>query len=170
MQEYSMKQTLKYIIPCVVILVPVIIYALFSEFTCNQKNCNNFHIRGGDYCTEHTCEENGCTSKKSSGLLVCYYHFEQNLEADSEEENITLTNLQITAIRKVVDEYCDNLISKQSSILAINILNDTPETTSISITYNCNVVRKDSDVNPATIYVGEDSDGNYKVESLLYDE
>ena len=70
----------------------------------------------------------------------------------------------------MVDEYCNKLVSKHSNILAINIINDTPNIiTQSSLTYDCNVVLDNDDTNLGTIYVLISRDGTFKVNKLLYD-
>lgn len=87
-----------------------------------------------------------------------------------EEDRLELTDSQISEIKQVVKEYTDNLMEKQDNILAVNLLGDVPSSVyKTGITFNCNVVRTDSDTNLATIYIVMNSDGSFKVQSLMYD-
>lgn len=61
-------------------------------------------------------------------------------------------------------------MSKHSNILEINLLTDEPETGTIYITYRCNVVRKDSGTNLATIYITMQDSGTFRVMELEYDK
>ena len=148
-----------------------------AENVCQADECNNlciiYRIANskfyGVYCEEHTCIEQDCYSGREIGNnKYCTYH---KLKYEQEEQNkIKLSASQITIIREIVDEYCELLISKHSNILAVNIINDIPETSSLYIKYYCNVVRKDSNINPATIYITIEEDGSFKVDNLEYDE
>ena len=81
-----------------------------------------------------------------------------------------MTDSQIEQSKIVVENYIKTLISKQSDILSINIINDIPETTTLYIKYRCNVVRKNDDTNLATIYVlFDDKNGSFHIERLEYD-
>ena len=123
--------------------------------------------KNGNYCIDHTCSVDGYTAQKSIGSLECYYH----LNNYQEENKIDLTDSQIKQARIVVEDYIKTLMSKQSDILSVNIINDIPETTTLYIKYRCNVVRKNDDTNLATIYVSlDDKDNSFKVDGLEYDE
>ncbi len=144
---------------------------------CKVENCDNVPQKENlghgiynysDYCEEHTCQEDGCQSEKNSSDTYCSFHAEQ--QAINEEKSLKLTNQQINEAKKVVDQYCRNLMSKHSYIGGINIINDTPETTETLIMFRCNVVRDDSNVNLATIYVKLQDDGTFKVDELKYDK
>ena len=140
---------------------------------CKVEGCNNPCKDIGtdyllyvyyDYCVEHACEEDGCGSEKESSEKYCTIHKKKH--ALEERNSIKLSDSQVKQARKVVDEYCDNLLSKHSNILAVNIINDRPETTPTSILFDCNVVREDSDVNLATIYVSLQENGSFKFDRL----
>lgn len=147
---------------------------------CKVKNCNNpcikYRVSNSYYyancCEEHKCIENDCYECIELGEFSdgkhCTYHLSQiNYQ---EENKIILTDSQIQESKKVVDEYCDLLMSKQSNIISINFTEDTPEIGTIYIMYHCNVVREDSKINPATIFVIMDNEEKFKVLSLDYDE
>lgn len=152
-----------------VMLVILIVVAVFDN-VCEFRGCNNFKSKGSKYCEEHKCISEGCTAKKSPGSNYCYYHIEENAKKIEEESKLELSDSQIESIKQVIKEYSDNLIAKQDSILAVNLLSDTPVTAyTTGITFNCNVVRTDSDTNLATIYVVMNNDGSFKVQSLMYD-
>ena len=105
---------------------------------------------------DNVCEFRGCNNFKSKKI--------------EEESRLELSDSQIESIKQVIKEYSNNLVEKQDSILAVNLLSDTPVTAyTTGITFNCNVVRTDSDTNLATIYVVMNSDGSFKVQSLMYD-
>ena len=147
--------------------------------TCRVENCDNpcikYRVANSYYyancCEEHKCIEKDCYDCIELGEFGdgehCTYHLSKiNYQ---EENKMILTDSQIQESKRVVDEYCDLLMSKQSNIKSINFIGDNPEIGTIYIMYRCNVVREDSDINPATIYVTMDDDGNFKVQSLDYD-
>ena len=147
---------------------------------CKAENCNESCISykighetfNGSYCEKHTCTETDCYNGIEFGQFgdgkYCVYHKSKN---DYEEQNkIILSNSQIEEIKKVVDEYCELIMSKHSNILAINLINNTPETGAMYIKYRCNVVREDSNTNFATIYILMQDDGIFRVTELEYDE
>lgn len=116
------------------------------------------------------CLVDGCYNDVANNSAYCEEHSISDVLLQHEEEkNLKLTNQQINEARKVVDQYCRNLISKHSNIRGINIINDTPETTESLIMFRCNVVRDDSDTNLATIYVKLQDDGSFRVDELKYD-
>lgn len=81
-----------------------------------------------------------------------------------------MTESQISKAKKAINEYVQNLMEKQSDILGVNLLSDDPDVVlDYVLTYRCNVVRKDSDMNLATIYVSIVEDGTFKATKLLYD-
>lgn len=148
----------------------IISLAIYKETTCDLDNCNNKSVENGRYCVEHTCEVDGCVAQRGVAKKLCYYHFEEHINNYQTKNEFTLTNSQIKKARKVVDEYCNKLVSKHSNILAINIINDTPNIiTQSSLTYDCNVVLDNDDTNLGTIYVLISRDGTFKVNKLLYD-
>ena len=107
-----------------------------------------------------------CFSVTSYKGTFCAYHKEKY----SQENQIRLSDSQLKDVRDVVDNYCKQLMSNQSNILGINFLNENPETSTLYITYRCNVVREDDDTNLATIYLFINSDGSFEVDRLMYDE
>ena len=116
------------------------------------------------------CLVDGCYNDVANNSAYCDEHIHTNVNEFNEEKNLKLTNKQINEARKVVDQYCRNLMSKHSNIRGINIINDTPETTETFIMFRCNVVRDDSAKNHATIYVKVQDDGTFKVDELKYDK
>lgn len=144
---------------------------------CSVNNCTNQIAKEdlgygvysySEYCEEHTCQIQYCQLEKAPNSMYCYPHTRE--KQLNEEKNLKLTNQQISEVRKVVDQYCRNLMSKHSNIRGINIINDTPETTENLIMFRCNVVRDDSKTNLATIYVKVQDDGMFKVDELKYDK
>ena len=87
----------------------------------------------------------------------------------TEENKLNLSEQQIEDIKKIVDKYINDLIKEHDNIVAVNLINKEPYIGIIYITFNCNVVRTDLKTNPATIYVIMNSDGGFKVQSLIYD-
>ena len=62
-------------------------------------------------------------------------------------------------------------MSKQSYILAINLINEYPEYVSeYSCSFRCNVVREDDNTNLGTIYLSINNDGSFKVDRLMLDD
>lgn len=159
------------VIPILIILIFVIPIIAYSRTICSFDNCNNKRIKNGKYCIEHTCIVSGCTEQKGIGISTCYYHHAERQNNYQETNKIILTDSQIEQARIVVENYIKTLISEQSSILGVNIINGIPETTTLYIKYRCNVVRKDDDTNLATIYVLlDDRDGSFHIERLEYDD
>lgn len=154
----------------VFVCVVGIITIIFLNNKCEHNGCNNSKIKGSNYCENHTCQWEGCNSESVPGMKYCYKHEEEYDKQITEEDKLELSDSQIKSIKQVIKEYSDNLIAKQDSILAVNLLSDTPVTAyTTGITFNCNVVRTDSDTNLATIYVIMNNDGSFKVQSLIYD-
>ena len=169
------------------IITFIIIYTINNYYDsedkiniCKTENCNEPCISykighetfSGTYCEKHTCIEADCYNGIEFGQYgdgnYCTYHKSKN---DYEEQNkIILSDSQIEEIKKVVDEYCELIMSKHSNILAINLINNTPETGTIYIKYRCNVVREDSNTNLATIYILMQDDGTFRVTELEYDK
>ena len=147
------------------------IFGIYKEVICSKKNCSNFKIKNGEYCSEHNCEWEGCTSPKGAGKThYCYYHAEQNA-LNNQSKEITLTDSQVKKAKQVIEEYCDNLMDKQSNILAVNLINNYPEYVSeYSCSFRCNVVREDDNTNLATIYLSINDNGDFKVDRLMYDD
>lgn len=166
------KSTIKIIKYLVIILLPIfciMIFGIYKEVVCSQEKCNNFKVKNGKYCSEHTCEIDGCFNKKSPGSDMCYSCIEDSWNNQSEE--VKLTDLQVSNAKQVIEDYCADLMDKQSYILAINLINDYPEYVSeYSCNFRCNVVRKDDNVNLATIYLSIDDKGDFKVNRLIYDD
>ena len=163
-----MKKVKIYSIIVFICIIGIIIISLSNK--CEHKGCNNSKIKGSNYCENHTCQWEGCNSESVPGMKYCYEHEEEYDKQITEEDKLELSDSQIEGIKQVIKEYSDNLIAKQDSILAVNLLSDTPVTAyTTGITFNCNVVRTDSDTNLATIYVIMNNDGSFKVQSLMYD-
>ena len=144
---------------------------------CSVDNCTNPITKEdlgygvysySEYCEEHTCQIQYCQLEKASNDMYCYPHAREKQLI--EEKNLKLTNQQTNEARKVVDQYCQSLMSKHSNIRGINMINDTPETTETFVIFRCNVVRDDSNTNLATIYVKLQDDGAFKIDELKYDK
>lgn len=168
------KNKIKLIKYFAIIFLPIfciMIFGVYKELICSEKNCNNFKIKNGEYCSEHTCEWEGCTSPKGAGKThYCYYHAEQNA-LNNQSEEITLTESQVSEAKQVIKEYCEDLMGKQSYILAINLINEYPEYVSeYSCSFRCNVVREDDNTNLGTIYLSINNDGSFKVDRLMLDD
>lgn len=162
-------KNIKFVAPILALAIFIILIALYNETICDVNGCNNKCVKNGKYCIEHTCEIEGCVAQKSVAHSMCYYHFDEHIKNYEDDNKIILTDSQIKEARAVVDNYIELLMSKQPNILGINIINDTPETSSLFIKYSCNVVREDDDTNLATIYVSMDKDGKFEVNSLEYE-
>lgn len=147
---------------------------------CRVENCDNecfkYRIANSWYytncCQEHKCVIDNCNEcielDKFGDGKHCVYH---KSKIDYQEENkIKLTDSQIQEATKTVEEYCKLLMSEQTNIKSINFIGDNPEIGTIYIMYHCNVVREDSDINPATIYITINNDGSFKVQSLDYNK
>lgn len=141
-----------------------------EQTLCSVENCNNIVVKNdyghvvysyGKYCEEHTCKEDSCGGMVQDNGDYCNIHT---------EKQITLSDKQLIEVRQVADEYINQLMSMHSNILDVNIINDNPKLTTKDIQYRCNVVREDNDTNLATIYLFINSDGNFEVDRLMYDE
>lgn len=141
-----------------------------EQTLCGVENCNNIVIKNdyghgvysyGKYCEEHTCKEDSCGGMVQNNGDYCSIHI---------EKQITLSDEQLIDVREVADDYIGQLMSMHPSILAVNIINDTPKLTTMYIQYTCNVVREDSDTNLATLYIYITDDGVFKVDKLEYDK
>lgn len=134
---------------------------------CEVENCTNpcmeykigYETFYRFYCEEHSCKE--CGGQKEINDELCSFHLEQQIK---------LTDLQIEEIRSIVDDYITQIKCNYDYILAINIINDIPKTTTHDIKFRCNVVRTDSDINLATIYLYMTDDGVFKIDKLEYDK
>lgn len=163
-----MKKVKIYSIIFLICTIGIIIIVLFDS-KCEHKGCDNFKIKGSHYCKNHTCQWEGCNFESVPGMKYCYKHGEEYDKQITEEDKLELSDSQIESIKQVIKEYSDNLIAKQDSILAVNLLSDKPVTTyTTGITFNCNVVRTDSSTNLATIYIIMNSNGRFEVRSLMY--
>lgn len=162
-------KTIKYFIIILLPIFCIMIFGIYNEAVCSRKNCNNFKVKNGKYCSDHTCETEGCINEKEPGFNFCYSCIEDSWNNQSEE--IMLTDSQVTRAKQAIEEYCENLMDKQSNILAVNIINDYPEyVTDYSCSFRCNVVREDDNTNLATIYLSISDNGSFKVDRLMYDD
>lgn len=141
-----------------------------EQTLCGVENCNNIVVKNdyghgvysyGKYCEEHTCKEDSCGGMTHDDGGYCSIHT---------EKQITLSDEQLIEVRQVADKYIGQLMSIHSNILSVNIINDNPKLTTKDIQYRCNIVRKDSDTNLATLYIYITSDGTFKVDKLEYDK
>lgn len=164
-------KNMKYIIPIILIFFCVILYVIYTETTCSLDNCDNKRVKNGKYCSEHTCEWEGCTARKGSGkLYYCYYHIEQN-NLQNQDDEIVLTDSQVSKAKQAIQDYCTTLMAKQSNILAVNLINEYPEYVSeYSCSFRCNVVREDGNMNLGTMHLSIKSDGTFEVDKLIYDK
>ncbi len=100
---------------------------------------------------------------------MCYSCIEDSWNNKSKE--ITLTESQVSEAKQVIKKYCEDLMDKQSYILAINLINEYPEYVSeYSCSFRCNVVREDDNTNLGTIYISINNDGSFKVDRLMLDD
>ena len=113
------------------------------------------------------CLIDGCYNNAKEYSAYCTQHSIDDLIV--EDNNIKLTDFQITKCRKVVDDYCKKIIKSQSNIQSIYIIDDIPETSAFYIMYQC-YVTVDDDVKLATIYVEKSSDESFKVKELEYND
>lgn len=118
------------------------------------------------------CLVDGCYNKiANDNTAYCEEHIgtKANELYEQYNNNIKLTDTQLTECRTVVDDYCEKLINTQSDINSIYISDNTPETSIFNIMYKCYVTRGD-EVDLATIYVDMSDDGVFKVDKLVYDK
>lgn len=169
MDNKNIVKLIKYI---VIILLPIfciMIFGIYKEAICNQRDCNNVKVKNGKYCSDHTCEAERCFNEKSPGSNMCYSCIEDSW--NNELEEITLTDTQVSKAKQAIKEYCEDLMEKQSYILAINLINGYPEYVSEnSCSFRCNVVMEDDNTNLATIYLSISDIGDFKVKRLMLDD
>lgn len=62
----------------IIVLIPliIIIIVIVSENAkrCSYYKCDNYKIEGSNYCSRHTCGEEGCTLSKFENNTYCYMH------------------------------------------------------------------------------------------------
>ena len=137
---------------------------------CKAENCTNpcMNYKIGHetlyelYCEEHTCKEDGCSGQKNYNDDFCSFHMEQQIK---------LTDSQIEEIRLIVDDYIEQLKSKNNYILAVHLLDDEPYISVTSIKFSCLVIREDTNGKDngylAIINIVKDED-SFKVTGLEY--
>lgn len=113
------------------------------------------------------CLIDGCYNEAEKNSAYCSQHSIEDLKTT--DNNIQLTETQLTECRAIVDEYCEKLMDTQSNIQAIYIPDDAPETSVLYIMYKCYVTRG-NDVDIATIYVEMSGDEAFKVDKLEYNK
>jgi hypothetical protein len=60
---------------CAAVLLVIIVISLASAGKkCGVSGCDNTKLSGGDYCSTHTCIENGCYRQQSYDSLYCFEH------------------------------------------------------------------------------------------------
>ena len=76
----------------------------------------------------------------NNNTAYCIEHIDtkaNELYEQYSDNNIKLTDTQLTECRTIVDDYCETLINTQSNINSIYISDDTPETSIFNIMYKC---------------------------------
>lgn len=114
------------------------------------------------------CLINGCYNEAEKYSAYCSQHSIDDIKI-TDDNNVQLTEAQLTKCRAVVDEYCKKLIDNQPNIQAIYVPDDEPEISVLYIMYKCFVTRS-GDVDIATIYVDMLGDENFKVYKMEYDK
>lgn len=168
------------------IITFIIIYTINNYYDskdkiniCKTENCNEPCISykighetfNGSYCKKHTCAEidcyNGIELSDLDNSKYCTYH------KILHEDDIILSEQQIEEIKLIIEDYVTQLKSKNDYILAVHLLDDEPETSSVDIKFSCLVIREDTNGKdngyPATLYLIEDGD-SFKVTKLEYNE
>lgn len=144
-----------------------------KKFFCILLICLLLCACSKDYENKSLCLVNGCYNEvANNNTAYCKEHIDtkaNELYEQYSDNNIKLTDSQLTECRAVVDEYCEKLINTQSNINSIYISDDTPETSIFNIMYKCYVTRGDK-VERATIYVEMSEDGVFKVDKLEYNK
>lgn len=135
-------------------------------YECAVPNCGNYcENLYGLYCPKHTCQKEDCFEKKWEDDEFCVKHEYSNSTSDT---TLFTSPDSITKAREVVNDYCNNLLSKHSYIKSINV-GEEYDVTNLYIVFHCNVIQKDNKVRPASIYVLWCSDNSFKVNELIYD-
>ena len=138
-----------------------------SQQECAVPNCERFCENMYDlYCLQHTCQKEGCFEKKWEEDEFCINHKDYNNPKSKTMPSATQNS--IVEARDVVNDYCNALISKHSYIKEINMTEEY-DITNLYIVFHCNVIQKDNNVKPASIYVRLRQDGSFKVDELIYD-
>ena len=70
------KKTVYSIFGIVAVILFIIIVVVVSENAkkCTFGSCDNPKQEGSEYCSDHTCQEEGCSSSKSKYDRYCYTH------------------------------------------------------------------------------------------------
>lgn len=170
-----MKKSKKFmIIFMFTVLILIICIIIINREPCEVEGCNNRKLENSKFCIDHTCGLSNCPNQKRDNMIFCDYHLDyysnDNKKDDSEYDTTVLTDNQLKQARAAVDDYIKLLMEKQSNILGVNIIRDVPEVSGTYIKYECNVVREDDNINLATISVLMESDGNFKVTGLTYND
>lgn len=77
MNKYFGSPIKKFAWVLAVLFVLISIIAIFASENakkCEISSCDEYKVEGSDYCREHACREDGCTSLKSRGDTYCYFH------------------------------------------------------------------------------------------------
>lgn len=62
------------VLAIVFIIVAIAVTVSENAKKCTMGSCDNYKMEGSNYCKEHTCKEEGCTSSKSKYDSYCYTH------------------------------------------------------------------------------------------------
>lgn len=73
--------------------------------------------------------------------------------------------------KDILYEYIENIHNNKTDILHINLINDYPKYIShYSCSFNCEIFKKDGDINSGTIYLSKDEKDMFKIDKLEYNK
>lgn len=64
-------------IMAVILVVIIAVTASENAKRCTMSSCDNLKKEGSEYCADHACRADGCTSSKSKYAKYCYAHEEE---------------------------------------------------------------------------------------------
>lgn len=103
----------------VVLIIVLLIIALCvgaavynARLKCSVADCENNHIAGGKYCTQHTCAYQGCTKKRGANLQYCAEHLSSGQSAGTKSSSYSGTNTAFDATTISSSDEAQKALSK----------------------------------------------------------
>lgn len=149
------------------VIIILLIYTVYTLAPCMHIGCNKRHAKGSRYCIDHICRWKGCKKGVEGDEIYCSFHYKENKENEKNNKK-TLTTAQSKKIKELIEDYCDELVEKQSDVISISVTYDNPLVFDDSAAYRCKVERISLGTNDATIYVNINGEDNFSIDCLLY--
>ena len=146
------------------IIIILFIYTVYVTTPCAHIGCDNRREKGSRYCSVHKCKWNECKVEAEIGGRYCSFHRKE----DEKNNKKTLTTAQSEKIKELIEDYCDELVEKQSDVISISVTYDNPLVFDDSAAYRCKVERISLGTSDATIYVNINGKDNFSIDCLLY--